>query len=828
MVKANKDSLAVEFATYLGSLGTTLLTGIAIGGDGQPVLLGATTTAGFPFSPGSYDPPELAPDTRSVAFLAKMNGSGTSLTYAARLFALQDGPVLSSVSLSGTRLVADGTGVATVFDGPSRSPLRVWKLTANGASAVFAKSIPGWASVESLALLPDGSYLLGGVDTGLAPLGPDSVIPRGLGSSSGLLALIRLDPTASQVLSARLIPGGTPIVAVSASEEEYVAVRSDSFGQTFNSFPVTPGAIRETSSNLFASAAGILRLARVGTCSATVAPGFDLVIPVSGGSGLIPIEAPPNCTWVAGVDSAGWMSLISSVTGTGNGSLPYNAASLGPAEAGRRATLTLSNGAPVVLTQGQPAACPAATLDLADVLGVPLFGQPWRVSPAGGNFAGAVNPSPGCPWTISSQADWITISPVLSGTGRASIAVQISRNDGPARAGAIRLNNVNLLVNQDACAYTALLSVSAFPGISGTLPSFRAAAGAFAVNTSPSCGWSVSSSAAWFRLSGDTNMRAGSGTVRFAADENPLTTARVATVTVGTANLSFSQPGRDCLLTINSPSQTVPAAGGTVNMSTTSSSNNCSTNFIATPPATNFFGTGGLQGSATMVVPANTSPIPRAFRASVGRDGGLMSIPFMQEGVNTPAPFTDVPTNHPFLNHITLVKDRGIDRGCSVDGQRYCSETAMTRAEMAGFLSRAGTSLTDVSLPAGVDNPPLFEDVPATHPYFRAIQAIRATGITVGCSTRPARYCPDAPVTRGEMAAFIVRAVLRTDDFDYDGTPYFQDVPATHPFFRHIQRLRNLGITVGCGNGNFCPNDTNTRGQMAAFIVRAFLSGLFN
>ncbi|MBL8234243.1 MAG: S-layer homology domain-containing protein [Bryobacterales bacterium] len=501
---------------------------------------------------------------------------------------------------------------------------------------------------------------------------------------------------------------------------------------------------------------------------------------------------------------------------------------LGPTEAGRRATLSLSNGPSVVLTQGQPVACPAATLDLTDILSGSLSGQPFRISPAGGNFVGTINPSPGCPWTISPQADWMTISPVLSGIGRASIAVQISRNDGPARASAIRLNNVNVLVNQDACAYSALLSVSAFPGASGTLPSFRAAAGSLAVNTSPSCGWSVASSAAWFRLSGDTNMRAGNGAVRFVADENPLTTARAVTVTVGPASFSFSQPGRDCLLTISSPAQTVPASGGTVNMSTTASSNTCAMSHVATPPATNFFGTGGLQGSATMVVPANTSPIPRAFRASVGRAGGLMSIPFIQEGVNTPAPFTDVPTSHPFLNHITIIKDQGVDRGCSVDGQRFCSETPMTRAEMAGFLSGAGAPLADLSVLGTLDNPPVFDDVPATHPYFRAIQAIRAARITIGCSTRPARYCPDAPVTRGEMAAFIVRAVLRSDDFEYDGTPHFQDVPTTHPFFRHIQRLRNLGITVGCGNGNFCPNDTNTRGQMAAFIVRAFLSGLFN
>jgi hypothetical protein len=50
----------------------------------------------------------------------------------------------------------------------------------------------------------------------------------------------------------------------------------------------------------------------------------------------------------------------------------------------------------------------------------------------------------------------------------------------------------------------------------------------------------------------------------------------------------------------------------------------------------------------------------------------------------------------------------------------------------------------------------------------------------------------------------------------------YLDVPPSSTFYRFIDRLAVLGITNGCGGGNYCPTMTVTRGQMAAFLVRAF------
>ncbi|MEA3511553.1 MAG: S-layer homology domain-containing protein [Actinomycetota bacterium] len=100
------------------------------------------------------------------------------------------------------------------------------------------------------------------------------------------------------------------------------------------------------------------------------------------------------------------------------------------------------------------------------------------------------------------------------------------------------------------------------------------------------------------------------------------------------------------------------------------------------------------------------------------------------------------------------------------------------------------------------------------------IEAVAAAGITRGCNP-PAgdRFCPSDGVTRGQMAAFLTRALELPptgDDFftDDDGSTFEAD----------INRLAAAGITRGCNppeNSRFCPDTTVTRGQMAAFLVRA-------
>jgi len=118
-----------------------------------------------------------------------------------------------------------------------------------------------------------------------------------------------------------------------------------------------------------------------------------------------------------------------------------------------------------------------------------------------------------------------------------------------------------------------------------------------------------------------------------------------------------------------------------------------------------------------------------------------------------------------------------------------------------------------------VGPPTLFVDVPAGHLFHGDIEWLAAEGITKGCNP-PAndRYCPDDPVTRGQMAAFLARALdlpagIPGTFIDDDGSVFETDIEA----------LAGAGITRGCNpptNDRYCPQDSVTRGQMAAFLNR--------
>ncbi|MFP3915514.1 MAG: S-layer homology domain-containing protein, partial [Actinomycetota bacterium] len=82
------------------------------------------------------------------------------------------------------------------------------------------------------------------------------------------------------------------------------------------------------------------------------------------------------------------------------------------------------------------------------------------------------------------------------------------------------------------------------------------------------------------------------------------------------------------------------------------------------------------------------------------------------------------------------------------------------------------------------------------------------------------RFCPDDPVTRGQMAAFLVRAL----GYSAAGAGNLFGDDNGSVFEADIDRLATAGVTRGCNppqNDRFCPDDPVTRGQMAAFLNRA-------
>ena len=181
--------------------------------------------------------------------------------------------------------------------------------------------------------------------------------------------------------------------------------------------------------------------------------------------------------------------------------------------------------------------------------------------------------------------------------------------------------------------------------------------------------------------------------------------------------------------------------------------------------------------------------------------------------------FVDVTGNNAHAESIQAIVARRITLGCG-DG-RFCPNRTVTRAQMAAFLHRASYGPEEVSEPPALSDVPsdawyrtpalwavkndvirapggrfdpggvvtradmaemlaavprwqyhitvpdraqgLFDDTTGLpDATVRAIEGIRAAGVTAGCATGPLRYCPDKPVTRAQMASFIARAIWPT------------------------------------------------------------------
>lgn len=117
---------------------------------------------------------------------------------------------------------------------------------------------------------------------------------------------------------------------------------------------------------------------------------------------------------------------------------------------------------------------------------------------------------------------------------------------------------------------------------------------------------------------------------------------------------------------------------------------------------------------------------------------------------------------------------------------------------------------------------PTFADVPTNGFGWAHIESIYEAGITGGCTVTPLNYCPSNNVTRAQMAVFLLRGIHGSSYTPPAATgTVFADVPISHPFAAWIEQFSSEGITGGCGGGNYCPNNSVTRSQMAIFLLRA-------
>jgi parallel beta-helix repeat protein len=255
----------------------------------------------------------------------------------------------------------------------------------------------------------------------------------------------------------------------------------------------------------------------------------------------------------------------------------------------------------------------------------------------------------------------------------------------------------------------------------------------------------------------------------------------------------------------STPRSGPPAGGVTVNMT--------GTHFVAGATVT----FGGVPGTnlvvtdetdATVVTPALAAATVNDITVT-NTDGtaGTLKKAWIVD-------FLDVPGSQQFYNFVTTLVSNGITVG--VGNGLYGVNDPTLRQQMAVFLLKGRHGICYV--------PPnctgVFGDVPCPSTFANWIEALAAEGITGGCGS--GNYCPQNPVRRDQMAVFLLKAEHGPGYVPPACAGVFPDVACPSPFADWIEQLAAEGITGGCGNGNYCPQNPNTRGQMAVFLVKTF------
>ncbi|MGA3029094.1 MAG: BACON domain-containing carbohydrate-binding protein, partial [Bryobacteraceae bacterium] len=313
----------------------------------------------------------------------------------------------------------------------------------------------------------------------------------------------------------------------------------------------------------------------------------------------------------------------------------------------------------------------------------------------------------------------------------------------------------------------------------------------FAVTAPSGCAWTATPSDTWIHLIRTSGT--GSGTIPLAVDANTTASTRTGTVSVNSVVYTIMQPPSSCTYGLAGAGPTTPD-GLTLGITVTAPPG-CSWNVElenGDPAAVTSAATGTGSGTVTISIPPNYGADTNAYCVQIGGESFCL--------------FEQSACTYAFPNGTTIgipadagqypIQINSNLSGCgwsawsdqswltlnndSPNGSgavNYTITLNNTGVDRTAHISIAGQQVTITQDFTTAE----FADVPPSATFFDAANLMLQASVTTGCqqSSDPATrlYCPDDSVTRQEMAAFIVRAVTGTvTPAIYNTTPYFQDV----------------------------------------------------
>jgi hypothetical protein len=315
------------------------------------------------------------------------------------------------------------------------------------------------------------------------------------------------------------------------------------------------------------------------------------------------VSTATGCAWTAS-SSVPWITISIGSTGTGSASVFYNVAA-NTGTASRTGTITVA-GETVTITQAG-AACTYNLSPLSISLG------------AGATSASvAVVTSANCPWTVSSNASWLTVTSATSGQGDGTVQFTAAPNTTSAvRVGTLTIGSRAFNVTQAANVCTNTLSSN-----SVTVGS-PASTLSVIVATGDDCSWTATSPVSWITLPGGSG-GTGPASVSLAVAENTGATARSATVSIAGRSLTVTQSA-DCDYSLTPTSVAVPGANSLANVSIRTGAGCAWTTQSPVSWATINTASGSGNWTVTVSVTANPTTSPRSATLTIAGEPVLLT-----------------------------------------------------------------------------------------------------------------------------------------------------------------------------------------------------------
>jgi len=171
------------------------------------------------------------------------------------------------------------------------------------------------------------------------------------------------------------------------------------------------------------------------------------------------------------------------------------------------------------------------------------------------------------------------------------------------------------------------------------------------------------------------------------------------------------------------------------------------------------------------------------------------------------ASFYDVPRDHWAANEIYRLTDTGLVSGHEDGG--YHPGDNITRAEAASIIARGLSLDTESTAPVS------YSDVSSNHYAAEAIETVTKAGIMLGNN---GEFHPNDPLTRAQLAVVLTNIF----GFEANNEINFSDVAPAYHAYNHIDALVSNNITAGYDDNTFRPNNSTSRAEFAALLIRAF------